>query len=69
MVIDGGINNPKVPAPANVPATILSGYPRRLSSGMVILPTVSNVAAEDPEIAENAVQPTTFTCNSPPGMR
>ena len=32
-------------------------------------PTVAVVAAEEPEIAANMVQPSTFTCSSRPGRR
>src|SRR5690606_32732552 len=68
-MIDGGINSPKVPAPASVPIIILSGYPRRLSSGIVILPIVAQVAADEPDTAAKIAQPTTFVCNRRPGMR
>ena len=33
------------------------------------MPTVATVAAEEPEIAANNAQPTTFTCIKPPGRR
>ena len=36
---------------------------------MDIFPTVATVAAEDPEIAANKAQPTTFTWIKPPGNR
>jgi len=36
---------------------------------MDIFPTVATVAAEDPEMAANKAQPTTFTCIKPPGKR
>ena len=32
-----------------------------------MLPTVATVAAEDPDMAANNAQPTTFTCIKPPG--
>ena len=60
-IIDGGINNPKVPEPARLPSKIFSGYFLFLSSGIDIFPTVATVAAEDPEIAANKAHPTTFT--------
>tara|TARA_A100000164_G_C21681931_1_gene664758 strand:- start:140 stop:607 length:468 start_codon:yes stop_codon:yes gene_type:complete len=66
-MIDGGINNPKVPEPAKLPNNNFSGYLRCLNSGMDILPTVATVAAEDPDIAANKAQPTTFTWINPPG--
>ena len=66
-IIDGGINNPKVPDPARLPNNILSGYFLFLNSGIDIFPTVATVAAEDPEIAANNAHPTTFTCIKPPG--
>ena len=67
MMIDGGISKPKVPAPANVPMTMSSGYPRRLSSGSVILPIVAHVAADEPETAAKIAQPMTFVCSKRPG--
>ena len=66
-MIDGGINNPKVPDPAKLPNSNFSGYFRFLNSGMDIFPTVATVAAEDPDIAANNAHPTTFTCTNPPG--
>ena len=33
------------------------------------LPTIAVVAADEPETAANRVEPTTFTCKSPPGSR
>ena len=50
-MIDGGINNPKVPDPAKVPNSNFSGYFLFLNSGIDIFPTVATVAAEDPDIA------------------
>ena len=66
-MIDGGINNPKVPDPAKVPNSNFSGYFLFLNSGIDIFPTVATVAAEDPDIAANNAHPTTFTCTNPPG--
>ena len=66
-IIDGGINNPRVPDPAKLPNNIFSGYFLFLNSGIDIFPTVATVAAEDPDIAANNAQPTTFTCTKPPG--
>ena len=66
-IIDGGINNPRVPEPAKLPRRIFSGYFLFLNSGIDILPTVATVAAEDPEIAANNPQPTTLTWINPPG--
>ena len=66
-MIDGGINNPKVPDPAKLPNNNFSGYFLFLNSGIDIFPTVATVAAEDPDIAANNVHPTTFTCTNPPG--
>ena len=65
--MDGGINNPKVPDPAKLPNSNFSGYFLFLNSGIDILPTVATVAADDPDIAANNAQPTTFTCTNPPG--
>src|ERR1043165_6271326 len=69
MMIEGGISNPSVPAPASVPMVMASGYPRCLSSGSVILPIVAQVAAEDPETAAKIVQPMMFVWSSLPGTR
>src|SRR5580765_3328760 len=69
MMIEGGISNPSVPAPASVPMVMASGYPRLLSSGSVILPIVAQVADEDPETAANIVQPMMLVCSSRPGTR
>ena len=66
-IIDGGINNPKVPDPAKLPNSNFSGYFLFLNSGIDIFPTVATVAAEDPDIAANNAQPTTFTWTNPPG--
>ena len=33
------------------------------------MPTVATVAADDPEMAANIVQPAMFTCSRPPGRR
>ena len=66
-IIEGGINSPKVPDPAKLPNNNFSGYFLFLNSGIDIFPTVATVAAEDPEIAANNAQPTTFTCINPPG--
>ena len=66
-VIEGGINRPRVPAPAKVPIIIRSGYFRALSSGIDIFPTVATVAAEEPDIAAKTVHPAIFTCSNPPG--
>ena len=66
-IIDGGINNPKVPEPAKLPNNSFSGYFLFLNSGIDIFPTVATVAAEDPDIAANNAHPTTFTCTKPPG--
>ena len=55
MMIDGGIIRPKVPAPASEPTEMASGYPRRRSSGSVILPMVAQVAALEP-VGEGRVQ-------------
>ena len=66
-IIDGGINNPKVPEPAKLPNNSFSGYFLFLNSGIDIFPTVATVAAEDPDIAANKAHPTTFTCTKPPG--
>ena len=66
-MIEGGINNPRVPDPAKLPSKIFSGYFLFLSSGIHILPTVATVAAEEPEIAANSPQPTTLTWINPPG--
>ena len=60
-MIEGGINNPRVPDPAKLPSKIFSGYFLFLSSGIDILPTVATVAADEPEIAANNPQPTTLT--------
>ena len=49
-IIDGGINNPKVPEPARLPNKIFSGYFLFLNSGIDILPTVATVAADEPDI-------------------
>src|SRR3954468_19630632 len=69
MMIEGGISRPSVPAPASEPMVISSGYPRRPSSGSVILPMVAQVAAEEPETAAKMVQPITLVCSSRPGRR
>ena len=66
-IIDGGINNPKVPDPAKLPNSNFSGYFLFLNSGIDIFPTVATVAADDPDIAANNAQPTTLTCTNPPG--
>lgn len=68
-VMDGGISSPRVPAPARVPMIILSGYFRCRSSGIDIFPTVATVAAEEPDMAANTVQPAMLTCSNPPGKR
>src|SRR6185369_7279981 len=60
-------SSPRVPAPASEPTTISAGYPRFSSSGMVILPIVAQVAADEPEIAAKIAEPTTLTCISRPG--
>ena len=65
--MDGGIKSPKVPEPAKLPNNNFSGYFLFLNSGIDIFPTVATVAAEDPDIAANNAQPTTFTCTNPPG--
>ncbi len=69
MMIEGGIRSPSVPAPASVPIVMSSGYPRRASSGSVILPIVAHVAAELPDTAAKIVQPMMFVCSSRPGTR
>src|SRR3546814_8023804 len=69
MISDGGIKRPSVPAPASVPMIMSSGYLRARSSGMVILPMVAQVAAEEPETAAKMVQPITLVCSTRPGMR
>ena len=66
-MIEGGINNPKVPDPAKLPSSNFSGYFLFLNSGIDIFPTVATVAADDPEIAANKAQPITFTWIKPPG--
>ena len=66
-MIDGGISSPKVPDPAKLPNNNFSGYFLFLNSGIDIFPTVATVAAEDPDIAANNAQPTTFTWTNPPG--
>src|SRR5690606_40659500 len=65
----GGMSNPRVPAPARELMTMLSGYPRARSSGMVILPTVAQVAALDPDTAAKIVQPRMLVCSRRPGKR
>ena len=60
---------PRVPAPASDPTLQRLEYPRALSSGTVILPTVAAVAAEDPQTAAKSVQPMTLTWSRPPGSR
>src|SRR4051812_23489184 len=69
MMIEGGISSPSVPAPASEPIVMSSGYPRRPSSGSVILPMVAQVAADDPETAAKMVQPITLVCSRRPGSR
>src|SRR4051812_22546693 len=69
MMIEGGISSPSVPAPASEPIVMSSGYPRRPSSGSVILPMVAQVAADDPETAAKMVHPITLVCSRRPGRR
>src|SRR3989339_899539 len=64
----GGIMNPSVPAPASDPIDRLWSYPRFFSSGMVILPTVAVVAAEEPLTAAKKVEARILTWMSLPGM-
>ncbi len=65
----GGIRNPRVPAPASEPMARFRLYPRANSSLKVIRPTVAAVAADEPEMAANMVQPRTLTCISRPGRK
>src|SRR3546814_11203122 len=69
MIKGGGIKRPSGPAPARVPMIMSSGYLRARSSGMVILPMVAQVAADEPETAAKMVQPITLVCSRRPGMR
>src|SRR5690606_22029903 len=69
MMMEGGIIRPKVPAPASVPRILSSGYPRRPSSGIVILPMVATVAAEEPDTAAKIAHPIMFVCSKRPGSR
>src|SRR5690606_17149426 len=43
--------------------------PRRPSSGIVILPIVATVAADEPETAAKMAQPMMLVCSSRPGKR
>ncbi len=61
------MSRPSVADPASVPKIRLSGYPRFVSSGMLILPMVAAVAAEEPDTAAKIAHPNTFTCNNLPG--
>src|SRR5262245_27959089 len=67
MMIDGGIRSPSVPAPASEPIAMSSGYPRRESSGRLILPIVAQVAALEPDTAAKIAHPTTLVCSRRPG--
>jgi len=69
MIKEGGIKNPKVPAPASEPIARLLSYPSLSNSARVILPTVAVVAALEPETAAKRVHETIFISNSPPGRR
>src|SRR6056297_4258742 len=68
-MIEGGIRKPNVPDPASVPMIIRSSYPRRVSSGTDMRPTVAVVAADEPETAANSAQPKILACRSRPGSR
>ena len=66
-MMDGGISNPSVPAPARLPIAMRSSYPRFNNSGSDIRPMVAQVAADDPETAAKIVQPATLMCSIRPG--
>src|SRR6056297_3192661 len=68
-MIEGGIRKPNVPDPASVPMIIRSSYPRRVSSGTDMRPTVAVVAADEPETAAKSAQPKILACRSRPGSR
>src|SRR5690625_4931307 len=67
MIMDGGINRPRVPAPANDPTASLRSYPRFHSVSDVIFPMVIVVAVLEPEMAAKSVQPKILVCNRRPG--
>jgi hypothetical protein len=69
MISDGGIRNPRVPAPAREPWAMDRSYPSFSSSARVMRPTVAVVAALEPETAANSVQEMMFISNRPPGSR
>src|SRR3546814_15513898 len=68
MLVGGGIGSARGPGPARGPRMWSRGWPGRESSGMVILPMVAQVAAEEPETAAKMAQPRTLVCSSRPGM-
>src|SRR3990167_4395736 len=65
--MDGGISSPRVLAPPSEPMTRSGGYPRSVSSGIVILPMVAQVAADEPDTAAKMVLPRMLVCSSRPG--
>src|SRR5690606_22372453 len=64
--IDGGINIPKVPPAANVPADSARAYPAFSSSGSATWAIVAVVAMEDPQIAPKLAQAPIDAMPTPP---
>ena len=68
ITIDGGIKIPSVPALHNIPAANFFGYPALTMPAIIIVPTATTVAGDDPETAAKKVQAKTEAIASPPLM-
>ena len=66
--IDGGITGPTVAEAAEHAAENVGSYPRSVIAFTSIEPSPIASASADPDMPANTIEPTMFTCPSPPFM-